>query len=61
MPASQTEPKSCYDCKFFNAAQSMCDRNYAGHLILNAEKSASKCPHYTKGAFIDSDEHLLVD
>lgn len=62
MPTSQTEPKiSCYECKFYNAEQSMCDRNYAAICIFDEEQSASECPHYTEGEFIDSDEHLLVD
>ena len=62
MPASQTESNiSCYECKFYNAEQSMCDRNYEGALILDEEESARECPHYTEGKFIDSDEHLLVD
>lgn len=59
---AETEPKiSCYDCRFFNAEQSICDRNYRAYCIRDEEKSAKERPYYTEGEFIDSDENLLVD
>ena len=53
--------KSCFDCKFYNSEQYICDLNYRSMAILNEKESARECDHYTEGKYIDSDEHLLVD
>lgn len=52
---------SCFECKFYNSEEYICDLNYRSMAILDESQSAKECKYYTEGKFIDSDEHLLVD
>lgn len=50
---------SCLSCKYYDGW--LCELNYRSKAILDERKTAKECNHYTEGAFINSDEHLLVD
>lgn len=52
---------SCFECKFYNSKESICDLNYRSMAILDENKSAKECNYYTEGTFINSDEHLLIN
>lgn len=51
---------SCFECKFYNPEECLCDLNYRAKAILNEYRSAKECKYYTEGNFIDSDENLLL-
>jgi len=53
--------KDCYDCKFFESNEEICNVNYRAMCILDATESAKDCSHFEKGTYVDTDEHLLVD
>ena len=56
----EDEPKHCYNCRFYNGAQSICDWNYRAKAILDERRSGKNCDLFEAGEFVDSDENLLV-
>lgn len=50
---------NCCNCKFYDGY--LCELNYRSKAILDEVKTAKECKYFTPGAFINSDDHLLVD
>lgn len=52
---------TCSNCKYYNAAEGLCDLNYRAMCIADEKKSAQSCDFFTDGPYIDSDENLLLN